>query len=66
MWKDSIRNIVVIFQTTILRIVGFYDRHLAITFQVKNALVARDVVASIKSFLTEGFQEMPNGFKVNV
>ena len=25
MWKDSIRNIVVIFQTTILRIVGFYS-----------------------------------------
>ena len=24
MWKDSIRNIVVIFQTTILRIVGFF------------------------------------------
>ena len=29
MWKDSIRNIVVIFQTTILRIVGFYVRHSA-------------------------------------
>ena len=29
MWKASIRNIVVIFQTTILRIVGFYVRHLA-------------------------------------
>ena len=26
MWKDSIRNIVVIFQTTILRIVRFYVR----------------------------------------
>jgi hypothetical protein len=26
MWKNSIRNIVVIFQTTILRIVGFYVR----------------------------------------
>jgi hypothetical protein len=29
MWKDVIRNIVVIFQTTILRIVGFYVRRLA-------------------------------------
>ena len=26
MWKDSIRNIVVIFQPNILRIVGFYVR----------------------------------------
>ena len=30
MRKDSIRNIVVIFQTTILRIVGFYVRRSAI------------------------------------
>ena len=30
MWKDSIRNIVVIFQPNILRIVGFYVRHSAI------------------------------------
>ena len=29
MWKDSIRNIVAIFQPNILRIVGFYVRHLA-------------------------------------
>ena len=29
---DSIRNIVVIFQTNILRIVGFYVRHSAIVF----------------------------------
>ena len=29
MWKDSIRNIVAIFQTTILRFVGFYVRRLA-------------------------------------
>ena len=29
MWKDSIRNIVVIFQTTILRLVGFYVRRSA-------------------------------------
>ena len=30
MWKDSIRNIVVIFQTKILRIVRFYVRRSAI------------------------------------
>ena len=29
MWKDPIRKIVVIFQTIILRIVGFYVRHSA-------------------------------------
>ena len=29
MWKDSIRDIVVIFQSNILRIVGFYVRHSA-------------------------------------
>ena len=29
MWKDSIRKIVVIFQTTILRIAGFYVRRSA-------------------------------------
>ena len=29
MWKDSIRNIVVIFQPNILRIVGSYVRHWA-------------------------------------
>ena len=28
-WKDSIRNIAVIFQPNILRIVGFYVRHSA-------------------------------------
>ena len=32
MWKDSIRNIVVIFQPNILRIVGFYVRHSAYIF----------------------------------
>ena len=32
MWKDSIRNIVVIFQHNILRIVGFYVRHSANDF----------------------------------
>ena len=32
MWKDSIRNIVVIFQPNILRSVGFYVRHSAIVY----------------------------------
>ena len=32
MWKDSNRNIVVIFQTNILRIVGFYVRHSAYVY----------------------------------
>ena len=38
MWKDSIRNIVVIFQPNILRIVGFYVRHSAIVLKVKSQL----------------------------
>ena len=35
MWKDSNRNIVVIFQPNILRIVGFYVRHSAFELSVK-------------------------------
>lgn len=34
MWKDSNRNIVVIFQPNILRIVGFYVRHSAFVMLV--------------------------------
>ena len=37
MRKDSIRYIVVIFQTTILRIFGFYVRRLAQDFKVTNS-----------------------------
>ena len=40
MWKDSIKNIVVIFQTTILRFVGFYVRHSA---QVYSAFYFRQM-----------------------
>ena len=38
MWKDSMRNNVVIFQPNILRIVGFYVRHSAydITKDIQN------------------------------
>ena len=35
MWKDSIRNIVVIFQPNILRIVGFYVRHSALAWHLR-------------------------------
>ena len=38
MWKDSISNIVVIFQHNILRIVGFYVRHLASVLQFLGCL----------------------------
>ena len=40
MWKDSIRNIVVIFQPNILRIVGFYVRHSAFVLIVVSLSVA--------------------------
>ena len=40
MWKDSIRNIVVIFQSNILRIVGFYVRHLASVYTRLLSLVS--------------------------
>ena len=36
MWEDSIRNIVVIFQTNILRIVGFYVRRSATVWHYQN------------------------------
>ena len=37
MWKDSIRNIVVIFQPNILIIVGFYVRHSATVPEISKA-----------------------------
>ena len=45
MWKHSIRNIVVIFQTTILRIVRFYVRHL-----VLGVLAGVSVVQKLNKF----------------
>ena len=39
MWKDSIRNNVVIFQPNILRIVGFYVRHSAFMLIVLRTLI---------------------------
>jgi len=41
MWKDSIRNIVVIFQPNILRIVGFYVRHSAIVIMANTDNMGR-------------------------
>jgi hypothetical protein len=38
MWKDSIRNIVVIFQTTILRIIGLYVRRSAYDYARSKSL----------------------------
>ena len=42
MWKDSIRNIVVIFQPNILRIVGFYVRHSANLELLRCLIIAWD------------------------
>ena len=44
MWKDSIRNIVVIFQPNILRIVGFYVRHSAMEVKNNHAHVTRQKI----------------------
>ena len=52
MWKDSIRNIVVIFQTNILRIVGFYVSRLAIVIW---GVAARSVVKTQKPYETINF-----------
>ena len=43
MWKDSIRNIVVIFQPNILRIFGFYVRHSA-NVQNQKGAVEQDTI----------------------
>ena len=51
MWKDSIRNIVVTFQTTILRIVGFYVRHSA-TDQTKDMQYKAIVLEAESLFFT--------------
>ena len=61
MWKDSIRNIVVIFQPNILRIVGFYVRHSAHDFLIlwgKKSLFSLCVEKSgAKMSLTQWFQK---------
>jgi hypothetical protein len=49
-WKDSVKNIVVIFQTNILRIVGFYVRHSASTFYIHTKIKKYcEIAASRKS-----------------
>ena len=54
MWKDSIRNIVVIFQPNILRTVGFYVRHSAIDIMFKETLLP-----SVEQLLLCGFLREP-------
>ena len=44
MWKDSIKNIIVTFQTTILRIVGFYVRPSASILCYKAKESARELL----------------------
>ena len=56
MWKDSIRNIVVTFQTTILRIVGFYVRHSAnVLNSVLGTPETRKIVLTLIIGVTYGF-----------
>ena len=54
MWKDSIRNIVVIFQPNILRIVGFYVRHSAIVWRLK-------IIQKPLKIRHGGFQQVSRG-----
>ena len=56
MRKDSIRYIVVIFQATILRIVGFYVRHLAIDY--KETLYTSSIVVDLEL-------DMPSFVRIN-
>ena len=49
MWKDSIRNIVVIFQTTILRIVGFYVRRSAKEYNIRIFLTSLSLRGSSRA-----------------
>ena len=55
MWKDSNRNIVVIFQPNILRIVGFYVRHSAIEKKNSNFISLKIVEVAILSENTGHF-----------
>ena len=48
MWKDSLRNIVVTFQTTILIIFGFYVRRLANVLQLPIAGAGAVVVVVVE------------------
>ena len=55
MWKDSIRNIVLIFQTTILRIIGFYVRHSGIDISKDPFLNEIGIKAVIGQFFVPHF-----------
>ena len=71
MWKDSIRNIVVIFQPNILRIVGFYVRHSAMkfVFHYKNAIYIKSCLVEAKNLgsapETEGQKYQNEGQKIS-
>ena len=63
MWKDSIRNIVVIFQPNILRIVGFYVRHSAnitLDYWIYNFLFDQ---TKLSSSLTIQFSQLKSSLK---
>ena len=49
MWKESIRNNVVIFQRNTLRIVRFYVRHSAIVLERKSNCVPTELDVSISN-----------------
>ena len=53
MWKDSIRNIVVIFQPNILRIIGFYVRHSAYNSNWKKLLGFRNLQEKLENTISE-------------
>ena len=56
MWKDSIRNIVVIFQTTILGIVGFYVRRSA---SVGWTVMTETIVLFINGYASSSYNILP-------
>ena len=65
MWKDSNRNMVVIFQPNILSIVGFYVRHLAKvaeTTQKVLDLFWHDFFFKNHTIVSKGFIKMSLGF----
>ena len=62
MWKESNRNIVVIFQPNILRIVGFYVRHSAYVFWKKasdQTAASQDSSLNFLKRLWDFFRNMP-------
>ena len=62
MWKDSIRNIVVIFQPNILKIVGLYVRHSAYMFQ--HPFFSLFQIELINASLLDNLEKLLAGLKV--